>query len=185
MKSIKNLSGYPISLSLVADDILEFHAARLLLLLKICGEKGQLKGLTKMAKLDFFVRYPQFFKVAARTLGAEIAQDSNSIEIESKMVRYHYGPWDQRYYHVLAYLKAKNLIKATKEGMTINLSLTDLGNESALKLEENIAFASIVNQMIQVKNVLGNKKGNELKNLVYEIFDEEVAKLSMGEVIAP
>jgi len=183
MKSIKNLGAHPTSLPLVADDILEFHSARLLLLLKICGERGQLKGLTKMAKLDFFVRYPQFFEMAARFLGTEIAQDSQTIIVESKMVRYHYGPWDQRYYHVLAYLKAKNLIKVTKEGTAINLSLTDLGSESAIKLEKNTSFASIVSQMIQVNNILGNKKGTELKNLVYEIFDEEVAKLSMGEVI--
>ena len=185
MKSIKNLSAYPISLPILADDILEFHAARLLLLLKVCGEKGQLKGLTKMAKLDFFVRYPHFFKTAAKVLGEDIVQDNIDSGVESKMVRYHYGPWDQRYYHILAYLEAKGLIKTTKEGSAVNLSLTELGNESSAILEKNISFAPILNQMRQLKNVLGHKKGSELKNLVYEIFDEEVAKLSIGEVIIP
>jgi hypothetical protein len=185
MKSIKNLGAYPTSLSIVADDILEFHAARLLLLLKICGEKGSLKGLTKMAKLDFFVRYPQFFKRAAKVLGEDLGQGNTNTEAESKMVRYHYGPWDQRYYHVLAYLEAKGLIEAAKEGSAIILSLTDLGNESTAKLERSISFAPIVDQMRQVKKVLGNKKGTELKKLVYEVFDEEVSKLSMGEVITP
>lgn len=185
MKSIKNLSAHPTSLSIVADDVLEFHAARLLLLLKVCGEKGNLKGLTKMAKLDFFVRYPQFFKTAAKVLGDDLEPSNINTETESKMVRYHYGPWDQRYYHVLAYLEAKGLIRATKEGPAINLSLTELGDSSAAKLEENTSFAPIVDQMRQVKKVLGNKKGTELKNLVYKIFNEEVAKLSMGEVITP
>lgn len=185
MKSIKNLSAYPTSLSLVADDVLEFHAARLLLLLKICGDKGTLKGLTKMAKLDFFVRYPQFFKTAARVLGVNVAEGNASAETESKMVRYHYGPWDQRYYHVLAYLEAKGLIRAAKEGSAINLSLTELGDKSAVRIEENVSFAPIVEQTRRVKDVLGNKKGTELKNLVYRIFDDEVAKLSLGEVITP
>lgn len=185
MKSIQNLSAYPTGLSIVADDILEFHAARLLLLMKICGDKGSLKGLTKLAKLDFFVRYPQFFKKAAKVLGVNIEPANTSEETESKMVRYHYGPWDQRYYHVLAYLEAKSLISVIKEGSTINLSLTELGNESTSKIEENVSFASIVAQMRQVKNILGSKKGSELKNLVYKIFDQEVAKLSLGEVITP
>lgn len=185
MKSIKNLSSYPVSLSIVADDVLEFHAARLLLLLKICGEKGSLKGLTKMAKLDFFVRYPQFFKMVANILGEDLESNNKTTEAESKMVRYHYGPWDQRYYHILAYLEAKGLITATKEGNTINLMLTNLGDESSSTFESSISFAPIVAQMHQVKKVLGNKKGTELKNLVYKIFDEEVAKLSLGEVIEP
>jgi hypothetical protein len=170
---------------MIADDVLEFHAARILLLLKICGEKGTLKGLTKMAKLDFFVRYPSFFIKVSKALGDSINQVNNYTDAESTMVRYHYGPWDQRYYHVLAYLEAKGLIKITKEGSTINLSLTDIGNVSAEQLEETTSFAPVINQMYQVKTVLGNKKGSELKNLVYKVFDEEVAKLSMGEVIAP
>jgi len=185
MKSIRNLSAYPTGLSIVADDVLEFHAARLLLLMKICGDKGSLKGLTKMAKLDFFVRYPQFFKTAAKVLGVNVELGNISEETESKMVRYHYGPWDQRYYHVLSYLEAKGLIKVIKEGSTINLSLTELGNESTSKIEESISFAPIIDQMRQVRNVLGSKKGSELKNLVYKIFDQEVAKLSLGEVITP
>lgn len=185
MKSITNLSIYPASLSIVADDVLEFHAARLLLLLKICGEKGTLRGLTKMAKLDFFVRYPHFFRMAAKVLGKNAELLNTNTESESKMVRYHYGPWDQRYYHVLGYLEAKGLVKTTKEGTTINLILTELGDKSADKLGAMVSFAPIVDQMQQVKKILGNKKGNELKNLVYEIFDDEVAKLSMGEVITP
>lgn len=185
MKSIANLGAYPESLSVVADDVLEFHAARLLLLISICGEKGVLKGLTKMAKLDFFVRYPQFFQIAAKVLGQDTELIDLYTDAESKMVRYHYGPWDQRYYHVLAYLEAKGLVQIKKEGPAINLVLTELGNQSAAKLDGMISFAPIINQMQQVKKVLGNKKGNELKNLVYEIFSDEVAKLSMGEVIVP
>ncbi len=185
MKSIANLGVIPESLSIVADDVLEFHAARLLLLIRICGEKGVLKGLTKMAKLDFFVRYPQFFQKATRVLGnySEIEPFSTNIEAESRMVRYHYGPWDQRYYHVLAYLEAKGLIQTTKDGATINLILTDLGSKSSARLEEMISFATLINQMQQVKKILGHKKGSELKDLVYKIFDDEVAKLPIGEVI--
>ena len=64
MRSLSRVGLQPVSLPLAADDIVEFHAARLLLLMEICGVKGRIDGLTKMAKLDFFSRYPDFFEVA-------------------------------------------------------------------------------------------------------------------------
>jgi len=69
MKSLANLRRSPAAIPIVADDVPEFHAARLLLLLMLCGTRARVQGLTKMAKLDFFLRYPQFFKEACRQLG--------------------------------------------------------------------------------------------------------------------
>ncbi len=60
-----SLHCYPAGLPLTADQITEFHAARLMLLLHLCGVKNRIEGLTKLAKLDFFVRYPAFFLRAA------------------------------------------------------------------------------------------------------------------------
>jgi hypothetical protein len=63
MKMLRNLAARPAATPLAADDVLEFHAGRLLLLLSTCGgTTGAIGGLTKMAKLDFFVRYPDFFQ---------------------------------------------------------------------------------------------------------------------------
>jgi len=64
-KGSRSNISQPISLPLAADDILEFHAARLLLLLEICGTAGRIDGLTKMAKLDFFKRYLDFLAALA------------------------------------------------------------------------------------------------------------------------
>ena len=63
MRSVHSISKVKRSVPILADDITEFHAARLLLLFHVCGTKGQIDGLTKMAKLDFFVRYPSFFSL--------------------------------------------------------------------------------------------------------------------------
>src|ERR1035441_3744832 len=68
MRSLNHLGSSPMSLPLSADDIVEFHAARLLLLVDICGTGGRIDGLTKMAKMDFFARYPQFFEVARKAV---------------------------------------------------------------------------------------------------------------------
>lgn len=181
MKSIQNLTNFPREVSLLADDILEFHAARLLLLMLVCGKKGKIDGLTKMAKLDFFVRYPQFFETVCRKEGIDVKSSREAVE--SNMVRYHYGPWDHRYYHVLAYLKARNLIEYNKDKTKIIISLTQFGKEQAEELKKSRAFKSIIYQMQQVSDILGKKSGTQLKKMVYENFDQEVAKLDLGEII--
>src|SRR5882724_10216585 len=111
LKSLNRLGTRSAGLPLPADDIVEFHAARLILLINLCGTANRINGLTKMAKLDFFARYPDFFDAAR-------GQSDGSVEtpspVEAAMVRDHYGPWDKRYYHILAHLEAKRLITVTK-----------------------------------------------------------------------
>jgi DNA-binding PadR family transcriptional regulator len=180
MRSLDRLGTRPVSLPLVADDVVEFHAARLLLLLKVCGTAGRIDGLTKMAKLDFFVRYPQFFETARAQAGTV---PSTGDAVESAMVRHHYGPWDKRYYHVLAHLEARNLIAVTKEKNSFRIALTELGHERSARLAQLSSFTSLVERMREVKKAFGSKSGSTLKNMIYKIFDEEVGQRRLGEVI--
>jgi len=101
MKSVRTIGFMPISVPLSADDITELHAARLLLLFHHCRSGEKIEGLTKMAKLDFFVRYPNFFERVAKYFDKEASAMSD--QTESLMVRHHYGPWDKRYYQVLGW----------------------------------------------------------------------------------
>lgn len=189
MRSLNRVGTQPVSLPLSADDIVEFHAARLMLLMHICGVRGRIDGLTKMAKLDFFARYPDFFEVAR---AAAVPQPSREAQpdnpdderIESAMVRHHYGPWDKRYYHVLAHLEAKRLITVTKEGKGYRIALTPLGLERAAALAARPSFATLVERMREVKKTFGGKTGTFLKDLIYRLFDEEVGRRPMGERIS-
>ncbi len=136
MKSYSHLGGHPASLPLLADEIVEFHLARLLLLIRLCGTANRIDGLTKLAKLDFFARYPDFFLEARRELEpdpslAEPIQGDGRGAVESAMVRHHYGPWDKRYYHVLAHLEAKQLVSVKKDKRSYKIELTELGVERA------------------------------------------------------
>ncbi|MHB9069886.1 MAG: hypothetical protein ACYC54_05900 [Sedimentisphaerales bacterium] len=184
MKSMGNYKNYPAGRPLVADDILEFHAARLLLLLRCCGthnrSKGsyQIDGLTKMAKLDFFVRYPEFFaKIVDKP------QKPVPYAVESTMVRFHYGPWDQRYYHILAYLEGRGLININRKDKSFLLELTMSGKKIAESLCSNKDFETICIHMKDVKNLLGSKSGSSIKNLIYKTFHNEVSNRELGEVI--
>lgn len=188
MRSLNRVGARAVSLPLLADDIVEFHAARLLLLLGVCGVSGRIDGLTKMAKLDFFTRYPDFFEVAraatvpAAAVGASKRTDSNEA-VESAMVRHHYGPWDKRYYHVLAHLEAKRLITVTKEGSSYRISLTDLGRGRAKALAARPSFGPLVERMREVKKTFGARSGASLKDLIYRLFDAEIGRRPMGQVI--
>ncbi|MBC7949012.1 MAG: hypothetical protein H7Y42_14095 [Chitinophagaceae bacterium] len=191
MRSLNRIGLRPASLPLSADDVIEFHAARLLLLLSVCGVSGHIDGLTKMAKLDFFARYPGFFEAARDatesrdTNGATDLPDQNQLEnyVESAMVRHHYGPWDKRYYHVLAYLESRHLVTITKKSKTYRIALTDLGHERSKLLKMRPSFVPLVDRMREVKITFGAKNGSFLKALIYRLFDEEVGRRPMGEVI--
>jgi hypothetical protein len=189
MKSLNRIGMVPASIPLAAEDVVEFHAARLLLLLSLCGTSGRIDGLTKLAKLDFFARYPDFFAAAkaatqTRTATLQATVPSAPVDaVESAMVRHHYGPWDKRYYHVLAHLEAKGLIQVSKDGRAYRIVLTDQGRERAKTLTVRPSFEALAARMRDLKKTFGGRTGTSLKNLVYQLFEEEVGRRSLGQVI--
>lgn len=181
MKRAADLAAYPAARPLNADQVIEYHAARILLLFLLCGTKSGIHGLTKLAKLDFFVRYPKFFERASKEVDVTVAAGTQIND--SAMVRHHYGPWDPRYYEVLAYLEGRELITVDRQKQTFIFALTEAGATLAKQLASAEAFSDLVVHMKTVKSVFGGKSGDWLKKLVYRVFDDEVAKLSRGQVI--
>lgn len=187
MKSIKNIDKTAAGLSINSDEIIEFHAARLLLLISMCGNKSKdndghsIEGLTKLAKLDFFIRYPSFFNRISKYLqkGMEIESE----EVESKMIRFHYGPWDKRYYQVLPYLEARGIIKIEKNNKQYIFSLTKLGEDLAKQLRNNKKYDDLVRKMKVVGKTFRNTSGSRLKDLIYEVFKSEVVNKNLDEII--
>lgn len=186
MRSIRNLRHMPAGRALLADDLVEFHAARLLLLLRLCGTSNRIDGLTKLAKLDFFVRYPTFFAVACRAISVngELSVLTFDATVEAPMVRHHYGPWDKRYYQVLAFLEGTRLVVVSVQPHgSYRFALTEDGIARADTMVAVEAFTPLVRQMRAVKKVFGGKSGDALKRLIYKVFDREVAQRLLGEVI--
>lgn len=189
MRSLNRIYKYPTGLSLNTDDLIEFHASRILLLIKICGVRDRAKkthridGLTKLAKLDFFIRYPEFFRRIVKYLKIDAKVSAHEGGIESRMIRYHYGPWDERYYQVLPYLEAKKLITIEKCGTAYNFFLTPQGEEIASIFIKDIDFKSLVDNIQDVNLLLSSYTGSKLKALIYEVFEEEVSGKNLNEII--
>jgi len=181
MRSLKHMAFQPLSVPLAADEITEFHAVRMLLLLRKCGTANRVEGLTKLAKLDFLVRYPAFFNRLATHLQKPVA--AATVSVESVMVRHHYGPWDKRYYKILPFLESRRLMTVSKKGPAYVFELTEEGKNLAEVVSKRPEFALQAEQMKRVKDLVGKRTGTSLKNLVYEVFDAEVAEKPLGEII--
>src|SRR5215213_4294143 len=126
------------------------HLGRLLLLMLAFDRNDTapaIEGITKLAKLDFLLRYPAYFekamiarKVSARRIPIEPYERNT---IEAQMVRYRFGPWDHRYRRFLNILVAKRLVQLDTDGRGIKISLTRSGKRIALQLVEHESNKSI------------------------------------------
>lgn len=169
----------------------DLHIARLLLLL--AGHSGNreknkpMEGLMKLAKLDFLLRYPNCLEraLAASQITPSEAEVSafERTTIESKMIRFRYGPWDHRYRRWVALMAARNLVEVGVAGKTVQLWLTPAGYDVADMLTVDTALATMAKRAAIVAKRFGSKSGTGLKDFVYETFPE-LADMKWGEEIA-
>ena len=181
------MSLYELLSDLEEED--DLHEARILILLKaFAGNSGDqsIEGLTKLAKLDFLLRYPTYLERAlANRPGGNptkaAVKDHERHSVESSMVRFKYGPWDHRYRRFLNLLVGKELAKITFQGRKINIGLTPLGNEIADKLTAQEINQDIVHRA-QLLQRHFNLNATKLMNYIYETFPE-IGTLRLGTEI--
>lgn len=167
---------------------IDYHASRLLILIAYCGrplKTPAIKGRTLLAKLDFFLRYPTYLNQASqiqtgKTVDELLAYELNTVE--TRMVRYKYGPWDHIYYQVLAYLIAKNLIQIRVKKNVEHFALTAKGKEVVEQLSETNDYQRVIAKAIVLKRLFPNWSGSKLKDFIYTEFPE-VVSLPLGEKI--
>lgn len=168
----------------------EIHMARLLVLLKLFGGrwgKKPINGLTKLVKLDFLLRYPNYLDKSLKAIDIKTnkikIKDYEKRTVESKMVRFRYGPWDPRYRHFINLLVSKELVDVNIKGRTIYVNLTDNGVVKANKLIDNPSFKEITLRA-EILQQNFDRSGTYLKNFIYKTFPE-ITTLGLGEAIEP
>ena len=166
------------------------HMARLLMLMEAhSGRDGSAKavdGVTKLAKLDFLLRYPNCLERALTaknkpTKPARI-QEFEKTTIESKMVRFRYGPWDHRYRRWIALLAGRGLLHAWVEGRTVKIQLTEVGQKAAVQLSEDEELQDLAARAKLVDKTFGSMSGTALKDFVYATFPE-ISNMRWGDPI--
>jgi len=171
------------------DGVRELHAARLLILLNAFAGtdgNGAVEGLTKLAKLDFLLRYPVMLERALLAKGKSIRdvgiEDHERHSVESEMVRYRFGPWDHRYKELLNFLVAKGLVRINIEGRTVVLTLTEAGRSLAETFTSDELFRIYVRRSELLKRHFDMTATN-LMRFIYDTFPE-VITLRSNEVIS-
>jgi hypothetical protein len=168
------------SASFVGDT--EGEARLLLLIDAFTGPNRTLQGRVKLAKLDFLLRYPQFARRALaernRAVGDEPEVDEDNIE--GRMVRYRYGPWDPAYYALLGSLLGRGLIETVPEGRYTGLRTTDTGRAVAAKIAEAPAWKPVADRAKRLSGAFRTQTGTWLMKFVYETFPE-VTSARWGE----
>lgn len=164
----------------------EYHAARLLLLIEsVSRRSGSLDGLTKLAKLDFLVRYPNMLRRLLVQDGIDIsAVDGTDIlpaleAVESRMMRYKYGPWDNLYYPLVGSLISRGLLESVDGRGTVALRPTASGSEVVAALREVKSWAAIAARCdLAIDHY--NLSGNALKERIYADLPEAVNRPIRG-----
>lgn len=105
----------------------DVHLARIIVLLKAFSraDRPAIEGITKLAKLDFLLRYPSCLEKALIARGVSVrnipVDDFERLTIEARMIRYRFGPWDHRYRRFLNILVARRLAVVRTDGRTIQI----------------------------------------------------------------
>ena len=152
--------------------------SRLLLLIdgfsRVGAHPRTLEGRVKLAKLDFLVRYPRHLATILDARGLRTAEHVALLEqdspLESRMMRYRYGPWDPSYFAVLGSLVGRGLVQAIPaEGSSaIGYRTTEQGEQLARRLSEDGAFDELIQRITLVRRHL-DLTGENLKRLVYTL----------------
>lgn len=165
-----------------------FHEARLLLLLNRASERGDgvVDGITKLAKLDFLLRYPVYLErllQATRRRPPDVEMlPFERDTVESKMIRFRYGPWDHRYRRWIGLLVAKGLADTFVRGRTVCVRLTERGKQVAAQVAQIEQFADLDRRSTVVASTAGRMTGTRLKDLIYRVVPE-LTGMSWGEEI--
>lgn len=185
-----------IEAAVTAENRDELHLARLLLLLRSAdrrkrsdaGRVRAVEGITKLAKLDFLLRYPTYLERALAALGEQPAQvglkEYERRSIETKMVRFRYGPWDGRYRRWLGLLVARGLARVGIDGQTVVIGLTSAGRRLADAFSTDQAFGSLASRADVVVHSCAHMSATRIKDFIYSTFPE-IVDLKWGEEIEP
>jgi hypothetical protein len=165
----------------------DLHLGRLLIILRVMSGENldqPIAGLTKLAKLDFLLRYPLFLEraLAARHVNPKSVapEEHERYSVESAMVRYRFGPWDQRYRRFLNVLSAKGFVRVGIEGRKVMISITEKGVRAANLLSSSEPFARLNTRAQLLKHF--DLTATNLMNFIYSTFPE-IASFRSGKAI--
>lgn len=162
--------------------------ARILLLIDGFSRKRSgprtLEGRVKLAKLDFLLRYPAHLASLLGNRGIRPSEREELLRqdspLESRMMRYRYGPWDPSYFAILGSLLGRRLIDIVPaEGTNaLGYRTTKEGADLVEELKSDGAFDEEVERIGLLRKHM-DLSGESLKKMLYNL--PEVADAAWNE----
>jgi len=162
------------------------HLGRLLVLLEAYTSKtrtgkqsGKIDSFSKLAELDFLLRYPVYLERAipveksSRADSVNVA-DYERYSIESMTVAYNHRPWDEKYRRFIKILLAKNLIYLEIEEKKYQFILTTKGHEIASFLSRMDGYT-----IVQKRATILKKEFNLSSDNLIKFINEKFPELGM------
>lgn len=143
-----------------------------------------LEGRVKLAKLDFLLRYPRHLATVLESRGLRELErqslDRQDSPLESRMMRYRYGPWDPSYFAVLGSLVGRGLIEVVPaEGTNaLGYRTTEAGAALVEHFKDDGAFDELIGRITLLRRHL-DLTGESLKKMLYDL--PEVADATWNE----
>ena len=114
---------------------------------------------------------------------ADVAvQERERTSIETKMIRFRYGPWDARYRRWLGLLSSRGLVRLAVDGNTVVIGLTDAGRTLVETIKSNALFSELARRSDLTVKAVGSMSATRLKDFVYEAIPE-ITDMKWGEEI--
>jgi len=98
------------------------------------------------------------------------------------MIRFRFGPWDDRYRRWISLLVAKRLAQTYLVGRTVKVVLTENGLELAESLEMREEFRDLSARSKIISTAVGDYNATKLKDFIYKVFPE-ITSMKWGEEI--
>ena len=145
-------------------------------------------GTTKVVKLDFFLRYPTVLEKALQAK-KRVVKSINVKEfernlVESTMIRYKFGPWDDRYWSILSTMESLGIIKISKINGVTSFKITETGKDIITQLKNFEIFDDYFKRSGIVNSNFGDLTAKGIAKKVYELRPE-LRTMKFGEEIKP
>lgn len=161
------------------------NIVRMLILLDTFAGKnkiGKIQGITKLAILDFLLRYPAALDKVLEKQECEgnkvinkkrvILQSYEVNSIDARMMKFNFAPWDFKYRRIVSILKAKDLIQIDTEGKKIVLGISTKGIDVSRKFNDLKNYEYMFVRCRIIKTVFGNWSQKRLIDMIYLTFPE-------------
>lgn len=163
---------------IILDEQDELHIIRVLILVyTLIGSKNDKTTieLTKLAKMDFLLRYPSALDSALTSLNKNKNLNITEAEknnIETNILSFRFSPWSSDFRRLMVLLNAKSLLRWERREKSLDIYKTPIGLKLYQELLNFDEFKSMIQQAKAIKTNISTLSTIKLDSLLSMVLTE-------------